>query len=100
MSEFSESLLRGAKEALDHAKGVKKSGKEHKVYIPDNIDVKAVRETLRLSRPEFSRRFGFNVRTLEKWEQGTRHPDAAARAYLTVIAKAPKRVITALQNTA
>ena len=62
--------------------------------------LKAIRECLNLSRPEFSRRFGFNVRTLEKWEQGVRQPDTAARAYLTVIASNPKRVISALRDSA
>lgn len=45
-----------------------------------------------MSRSEFSSHFGFNLRTIEKWEQGVRQPDGSARAYLTVISKNPKPV--------
>lgn len=96
MSDLSDSLLRGAKEALDYAKGEPSDAKLHAVTIPDEVDVKAIRRKLHLSRAEFARRFGFNLRTLEKWEQGTRHPDISSRAYLTVISRAPEQVSHAL----
>jgi DNA-binding transcriptional regulator YiaG len=32
----------------------------------------------------------------EDWEQGRRHPDRAARAYLMVIARHPEAVVEAL----
>jgi putative transcriptional regulator len=86
MSKLSESLLNGAKEALDFASDNKDKATAHKVKVPENIAVKSIRAKLNLTRAEFAQRFGFSVRTLEKWEQGVRHPDTAARAYLTVIA--------------
>jgi putative transcriptional regulator len=39
------------------------------------------------------------VSTLRDWEQGRFEPDAAARAYLTVIAREPDIVRRALERT-
>jgi DNA-binding transcriptional regulator YiaG len=38
------------------------------------------------------------ARALQEWEQGGRQPDSAARAYLTVIAKAPAVMRRALDS--
>ncbi len=63
---------------------------------PRPIDVKAIRKQVRMSQAEFSRAYGISKRALQEWEQGGRQPDSAARAYLTVIAKAPVVVRRAL----
>jgi putative transcriptional regulator len=96
MSKISESLLRGAHQALAHARGKKTKAKVHKVIVPQHVDVKAIRLKLHLSRQEFANRYGFSIRTLEKWEQGVREPDGAARAYLVVIDRNHKAVEAAL----
>ena len=96
MSKATDSLMRGAKQALAHARGEKVRVKLHKVKVPKHVDVKSIRAKLHLTRQEFAERFGFSIRTLEKWEQGVRQPDGAARAYLVVIEKNPKAVIAAL----
>ena len=96
MSKIGESLLRGASEALAHAQGKKVKAKMHKVVVPKHVNVKAIRLKLHLSRQEFANRYGFSIRTLEKWEQGTREPDGAARAYLVVIDRNHKAVELAL----
>jgi DNA-binding transcriptional regulator YiaG len=59
---------------------------------PDRFDVAKVRRGLLLSQGGFARRYGFSLPTLRNWEQGSRSPDAAARAYLSVIARDPERV--------
>ncbi|HEU5281356.1 MAG TPA: helix-turn-helix domain-containing protein [Gammaproteobacteria bacterium] len=97
MTKISESLLRGANEALAHARGEKSKAKTHKVNVPKQVDVKSIRNKLHLTRLEFANRYGFSVRTLEKWEQGVRTPDGAARAYLVVIDKNHKAVEAALR---
>jgi transcriptional regulator with XRE-family HTH domain len=61
----------------------------------DDVDAGKVRRRLLLSQGAFARRYGFSLATLRNWEQGSRHPDAAARAYLTVIARDPERVAAA-----
>ena len=55
---------------------------------PKPIDVKASRKRVKMSQAEFSRAYGISKRALQEWEQGGRQPSSAARAYLTVIAKA------------
>ncbi len=55
-------------------------------------DVRAIRRKLGLSQSEFAARFGFSVRTVEEWEQGSAVPDRPARILLRVIDKSPKTV--------
>ena len=98
MSDLGESLIRGAREALEYAKG-KGNAVKHDVLIPAQVDVMAIRKRMNLSRQKFCEEFGFRVRTLEKWERGERVPDTSARAYLTVIASNPTAVIKALHKT-
>jgi len=98
MSKIGGSLLRGAREALAHAKGEKVKAKIHKVAVPKHIDVKAIRLKLHLTRQQFANAYGFSIRTLEKWEQGVREPDGAARAYLVVIDRNHKAVESALAS--
>jgi putative transcriptional regulator len=54
--------------------------------------VKIMRRALGLSQEEFSAKFHIPLGTLRDWEQGRKEPDAAARAYLTVIAREPEAV--------
>lgn len=98
MSDVGKSLLIGAQQALDYAKGKKSRAKAHKIEIPKEIDVKHIREDLKMSRKEFSEQFGFSLRTLEKWERHERTPEGPARAYLIVIARNPVAVKKALSR--
>ena len=88
-------IIEGMKEALAISRGDLPAG-TYKVYIPENIDVKAIRENMGLSQASFANRFGLSVFSLRNWEQGKRQPDPAARAYLKVIEKAPDIVIKVL----
>lgn len=97
MSKIGESLLKGAQEALLHAQGNKTKAKIHKVKVPKKVNVKSIRLKLHLTRQQFADKYGFSIRTLEKWEQGVRNPDGAARAYLVVIDKNHKAVELALR---
>jgi transcriptional regulator with XRE-family HTH domain len=58
----------------------------------DPVDVAQIRRRLVLSQGGFAERYGLSLPTLRNWEQGARLPGAAARAYLTVIARDPDRV--------
>lgn len=98
MSEIGKSLIQGVEEALEYAKGQTKGTITHKVKVPLEIDVTAIRKKLHMSRKKFSDEFGFSIRTLEKWERGERLPEGPARAYLTVIEKNPTAVIDALHQ--
>ncbi len=58
--------------------------------------VRVIRRALKLSQEEFAARFQVPLGTLRDWEQGRKAPDAAARAYLKVIARDPEAVRKAL----
>ena len=58
--------------------------------------VKVIRRALGLSQEEFSDRFRIPLGTLRDWEQGRKDPDAAAKAYLIVIARDAAAVMAAL----
>ena len=51
-----DSIIAGAKGALAFARGEKEHGCI--VHIPEEIDVKAIREKVEMSQSEFSRAFG------------------------------------------
>jgi|SRR5580700_379477 putative transcriptional regulator len=61
--------------------------------------VRIVRRALGLSQEDFAARFHIPLGTLRDWEQARKDPDAAARAYLTVIARNPEAVSEALRPT-
>ncbi len=96
MSKLGSSLIKGAKEALAYTKNEKVKAKIHKIKVPKQVDVKAIRTKLHMTRKEFANKYGFSLRTLEKWEQGVREPESAARAYLVVIERNHKAVELAL----
>lgn len=58
--------------------------------------VRLLRERFGLSQASFAERFGFPAASLRDWEQGRRMPEAATRAYLTVIEHEPDAVMRAL----
>lgn len=98
MSEIGKSLIRGAEEALEYVKGKTEGTIAHKINVPAEVDVSAIRKKLHMSRQKFSEEFGFSIRTLEKWERRERLPEGPTRAYLTVIAINPGAVMDALHK--
>lgn len=89
-----ERMIESARQALAFAKGEVESG--CLAHVPEEIDVKAIREKIALSQSEFAKLFGLSQRTLEHWEHGRRVPSGPARAFLTVIAREPAAVRRAL----
>jgi putative transcriptional regulator len=69
---------------------------EDSMYRKRTPQVKVIRRAMELSQEDFSERFRIPLGTLRDWEQGRKEPDAAARAYLTVIAVDPDAVSKAL----
>jgi len=67
-----------------------------KRYKIDSPNVKLIRDGLGMTQGEFALFLSISVRTLEKWEQGTRKPDGAANTLLRVIEKEPTAVMRAL----
>jgi putative transcriptional regulator len=97
MSKMFEDLDRGLAEVGAFLRG----GKEgYKVTLPTEIDVKNIRKDLHMTQVTFSDTFGFSLDAVKHWEGGRRTPEASTRAFLTVIARDPQAVISALHPAA
>ncbi len=68
------------------------AGDASRARIASPVDVKAVRLRANKTQTQFATAYHIPVATLRDWEQGRRHPDAPARALLTVIAADPVAV--------
>jgi putative transcriptional regulator len=71
-----------------------------KAHVPQEVDVKAIRNRLGMTQARFSNTFGFSLDAIKHWEGGRRNPEAPARTLLTVIDKNPAAVLNALNPTA
>jgi len=71
-----------------------------KAHVPQEVDVKAIRNRLGMTQARFSDAFGFSLDAIKHWEGGRRTPEAPARTLLTVIDKNPAAVLTALNPAA
>ena len=65
-----------------------------RVYSPAQI--RDLRLRSGLSRVEFARRFGLQVRQLQDWEQGRKVPSASVHTLFRVIDREPDAVVRAL----
>jgi putative transcriptional regulator len=94
MTKFGQELIESMRQAAKHAGGKRARGlRVTKVAIPD---VRALRRSLRMSQHRFSAAYRIPLPTLKNWEQGRRHPDAPAAAYLLAIKRRPKEVMEAV----
>jgi putative transcriptional regulator len=83
-------LIVAMREVLDHVQGkITLESREIEVSRPE---VREIRQQYALTQEDFARLFGISVRTLQKWEQGSRHPQGPAKVLLNVIAKNPQAV--------
>lgn len=88
-----KSLIKGAHEALAIAKGELEPAA---VYVPETVDVAAIRKKLKLSQTAFAERYGLSVGTVRDWEQERRSPDRAAVVLLSIIERNPEVVAETL----
>lgn len=95
MSDFGKRLIESAEEALAIAEG---RAQPARIFVPEEIDVAAIRKRLQLSQTAFAQRFGLSVATVRDWEQRRRHPDRIASNLLRVIDHAPETVELALRS--
>ena len=90
---FAEDLIQSAKEAVAIAKG---EAEPAGIFIPDRVDVAAVRRKQGLSQTVFATRYGLPLGTLRDWEQDRRSPDRAAVLLLSLIDREPEFVASTL----
>lgn len=93
MSAF-DKIMAGMKDVEAYLAGERQG---YRVTVPLAVDVKSIRQRLKMTQATFSSTFGFSLDAVKHWEGGRRVPEAAARAYLTVIDKAPDTVFSVLR---
>ena len=86
-NDLGRELIASMQEAAAIVRGEVDAARVH--LPPGDVDVRAIRERLGLTRPAFAQRFGLAVAAVRDWEQGLRRPDPAARVLLMVIARSP-----------
>lgn len=96
--DIGNEIIQGMTEALEFVRGNKTEAVVHKIEIPNEIDVRAIREKLHLSRTEFADSFGFSARTLQHWEQGDRSPHGSARVLLYLLQREPAVIAKILRS--
>ncbi len=92
-NEIFSKLMASIQEAGEIKAGHRKPSR---IYEIDPLDIKLIREKLRVSQSEFAMLIGVSPRTLQNWEQGRRSPEGPAKALLTVALRNPKAVLEAL----
>jgi DNA-binding transcriptional regulator YiaG len=97
MVDLPTKVIDGLESALDETSLNAANGSTYTVTVTES-PVRDLRKKLGKSPAEFARDFGVPVRTLEKWEQGSRTPDSTVQSYLKVIEEMPDAVIAALQT--
>ena len=97
MTSLGKRLISAAKEARSIARG-KADPSTYRLHLPEDIDVRSIRRSLKLSQSVFASRFGIAPGTLRDWEQRRKRPDGAARVLLTVIKHEPDAVNRALKR--
>ena len=95
MSEYFESIRKGAKEALAWKQG-KDTGARVRQYTA--LDVTKIRKNTKMTQKEFSQSFQIPLSTLRQWEQGKRLPQGPAQALLKIIAYDSDIAIEALHK--
>lgn len=98
MGKSGQRILRGARQALQYARGEDES--DFVAHVPEDLDVKSIRDQLGLLQRQFARQFGFGHRSIQNWEHKRRHPRGMARAYLRVIKNDPEAVRRSLKASA
>ena len=78
------------------ATGIKALRLAHAMDVGESL--REMRARLQLTQEQFALRFGFDLDTLQNWEQGRRRPDRAIAAYLKVIARDPDAAARALEE--
>jgi putative transcriptional regulator len=86
MTKAGSRLINSARQAAAIARG---DAEAARLYVPAEIDVKAIRTRIGLSQDDFASQFGFSVNQIRDWEQTRSRPLGGVRAYLMMIDARP-----------
>jgi len=101
MSELFDDIMEG----LEGIKQHKETGKLPEGWTMSDhnqsFSTAKIRHELKLTQKNFASIFGFQLRTLQKWENGESKPPQAVQSYISLIEKDPKAILNiALQDNA
>lgn len=96
MSQIGKDILEGMKNAVAYLDDKKTGVRSHVVHVPTKVNVTAIRKRLKLTQKRFADQYGFNLSTVQDWEQGRRNPERTARILLKIIEHDPTIVQRAL----
>ena len=91
MTDLGRRLIKAANEGVAIARN-EQDPTTYRVHIPDDIDVKTIRESFKLTQSGFAARFAIPEATLRDWEQHRRKPSGMARLFLLLLAREPAAV--------
>jgi putative transcriptional regulator len=94
-SENFDELIASIKEAGKIKRGEVQASRIHEF---SELNIKLIRETIGFSQSKFAALIGVNIRTLQNWEQGRRHPTGPAKILLKLVQTAPELVIQNLHS--
>lgn len=95
MNSVFESIKKGLNEAVEYSQGTKVPVR---VFHPEPVNVKNIRQKTHLTQDEFASAFGISVATLRHWERGDRQPQGPALVLLNLVRKSPDMVLTILNE--
>lgn len=91
-NEFYNDLSLSLSQALSIAKGETAPSRTFSYEMPD---IKAIRAKTGLTQAQFANKLNISSRTLQNWEQGTRHPTGAAITLMRLLEKQPDLIALA-----
>ncbi len=95
MNSAFKSIKKGLTEAVEYSKG---KSVAVKVYKPENVNVKEIRDDIGMTQVEFSSTFGISLGTLRHWERGDRKPHGSALVLLNLVKKEPDTILKVLSK--
>ena len=90
-----DKIAEGLAEAIAVARG---EAKPVRLFIPPEIDVRIIRQKVRMSQDDFASAFGFSLTQIRDWEQARSRPLGGLRAYLMIIEMDPVGVLKILRS--
>ncbi|MGE4556611.1 MAG: helix-turn-helix domain-containing protein [Desulfovibrionaceae bacterium] len=97
MDGAGERIIKSLEQAVSIAKG-EMPETEYRVNVPEEIDVRRIREEMGMTQLAFAKAFGLSLSALRHWESKRRTPEGPTRAYLKVISREPDMVRRVLND--
>jgi len=86
-----KSELKSIKRGMAQAEAFMRGARDGFV-IHEPVDIRRVRQNLKLTRRRFASRYRLNERTVEQWEQGRSAPDQTSETLLRLIEREPEKI--------